>query len=373
MGSSKYLKILHVLYDDTGNPWCGGGGSVRARKINEYIASKGHKVTVITGNYLGAENSNVNGVTYRHLGFKWHYGASRLSFVLMSLIEVLKFRGDLIINDISVFAPCFANAVSRIPSITIMHHIMADHAFKMYGIWGAIPRYIEKLLVKISSTIITPSEHLKQRLLRLTSHKRISSIPNGVDERYFSLVPEEDNNILFLGRLDLYMKGLDVLVHAFSLMKNRDVTLVIAGRGKEADRKEIHSLIRQYAIDDRVVMAGRVSESEKERLMQRCLFFVQPSRFEGWGMAAVEANACGKAVVGTNISGLNEAVCKDRTAILVKKEDVHELKSACEALISDGLLRKKLGNSGRIWASKFAWNAIAESQLQLYIQTIGFK
>ena len=80
---------------------------------------------------------------------------------------------------------------------------------------------------------------------------------------------------------------------------------------------------------------GNVDEERQGELLRRALMVCVPSRYEGWCMVAVEAAAAGKAVLGTDIDGLRDAVRHDETGVLVPPEDVGALAEGMRALIAD--------------------------------------
>ncbi len=91
-----------------------------------------------------------------------------------------------------------------------------------------------------------------------------------------------------------------------------------------------------------------------------------PSRFEGWGLAAVEASAAGKAVVATRIPGLADAVRDGETGILVEPESASALASGLRRLLEDPRERRRLGRSGRRWAERFTWDRVSAAQEEIY-------
>ena len=95
-----------------------------------------------------------------------------------------------------------------------------------------------------------------------------------------------------------------------------------------------------------------------------------PSRFEGWGIVAIEAAACQKAVLGTQIPGLSDAVKHGETGILVQKDSVEALSQAITHLIHNRELRLTLGKNGREWAKKFSWEESAAQQEQFYFDIV---
>ena len=363
------MKILHVIYDDVENPWCGGGGALRVLEVNERL-SREHRITVLTGNFPGARDEQRGRVLYRRAGTKASYVMSRLSFALLAPFYIRKIEADIVVNECSFFAPCFADLYTRRPVVNVLHHIMGVHALKLHPFYGFFPFLAEKVFLKTVRNIVTSTRQVREFFREFDGRKRVVNIPNGVADDLFTLLPEEKNFILFLGRIDLYMKGLDLLIEAFYRIRDRDVFLKIAGSGKKGDVKRLIRKIQDYGMEERVSYLGRVSEEGKRELLRTCLFLVMPSRFEGWGITAVEANAAAKPVLGTKIWGLTEAVAEGRTGLLVEPGSSEKLAAAMKILLEDGALRKNLGKEGRVWAKTFSWAAIAEEQLAFYRSVI---
>ena len=359
------MKILDIIYDDINNPWCGGGGALRVNKVNERLA-RHHDITVLTGNFPRAKEEVIEGVRYRRIGMSASYVLSRISFSLLVPLHIARFRGDVVVNECSFFAPSFADLYTKRPVVNVIHHLMDRHAFRIYPVIGFFPFLAERAILKTARNVITSAKSIREEIEKRYADKRVKNIPNGVSEEFFALDPEEKPFILSLGRIDIYMKGLDLLLEAFSRMRSASVCLKIAGAGKQGDMKRLTWLIKGLHLENRVEYLGRVGEQEKLELLRTCLFLAMPSRFEGWGITAVEANAAGKAVLGTRIRGLAEAVMHNETAILIEPENLHQLVSEMDLLVENEDMRRRLGRQGREWARKFSWEAIARDHLSFY-------
>jgi glycogen(starch) synthase len=338
---------------------------LRVYKVNERLA-RHHDITVLTGNFPGAKNEIINRVSYRRVGTNASYVLSRISFSLQIPFHMVGFQSDLVVNECSFFAPSFADLYTKRPVVNVIHHLMDRHAFKIYPVIGFFPFLSERAILKTAKNVITSAKSIREEIEKRDENKRVKNIPNGVGEEFFALDPEEKSFILSLGRIDFYMKGLDLLLEAFSRMRSTSVSLKIAGGGKAGDMKRLTELIRRLNLENRVEYMGRVEEEEKLELLRTCLFLAMPSRFEGWGITAVEANAAGKAVLGTKISGLEEAVENNQTALLIEPERIDPLVSAMDFLVENKDQRRHLGRQGREWARRFSWDSIAEEQLAFY-------
>jgi D-inositol-3-phosphate glycosyltransferase len=169
------------------------------------------------------------------------------------------------------------------------------------------------------------------------------------------------------------MKGLDVLVKAFSLVAeaNPGLRLKIAGRSEAKQAQQLRDLVEATGYADRIDLLGGVSEEEKGDLLRCALFACMPSRYEGWGIAAVEAQATGKAVLATRISGLQDAVRDGETGILVKAGDAGALATGMRTMLDDEETRQRLGRNAQNWARNFDWDRLASDQEEVYFRALA--
>ncbi|MFC1729237.1 glycosyltransferase family 4 protein [candidate division KSB1 bacterium] len=368
------MKILHIIYDDADNPWLGGGGALRAREIN-HILAKENTIIVLTGSFPGARNVTGNGIRYVRVGAGKNYFLSRFTFMCLIPFYIRKFECDIIINDFSIFSPCFCQWYSRKPVIHLFHHYLGNQVFKKFLLLGIFAYFFEKLFLYTAKYLIAVSPSVAQILRAKGKAREIRCIHNGVDIELFNVPQTNGAYIAFLGRLDTHMKGLDILLESFSRLSDKTIVLKIAGSGQEKNRTELEKTIIRLNLDKSVALLGRISDYDKKNFLAGSLFLVLPSRFEGWGIAAIEAAACGKAVVGTDIPGLRDAVVHNKTGILVESGNVEMLTDAMELLCTDEQKRKMLGMNGREWAHNFRWDTIARKQEEFYRDVIdsGYK
>src|SRR5207249_704317 len=100
-------------------------------------------------------------------------------------------------------------------------------------------------------------------------------------------------------------KGFDMLLEAFAGLADRyEVDLVLAGEGE--DREVLSALIEKFQLKERVVLYGRASSEEVVALLNGCEFCAVPSRFEPFGITALEAIAAGKPVLAMRVGGIPE-------------------------------------------------------------------
>ena len=242
------------------------------------------------------------------------------------------------------------------------------HNFEMRPVWQA----------RMSDKIIAVSESTKNDLVEkyAIDPANIKVIYSGASLSMRLLNPEEladfrkskdlpERFILFMGKLEP-RKNIVGLIRAFNLLKNDnqfdDLALVVAG-----DAGWLYGDIFKEAVDslhkNQIRFAGHISNEERAGYYNLASVFVYPSFFEGFGLPALEAMACGAPVIASNNSSLPEVV--GDAGILVNPHNVSEIAAAMRHMLTDIKLRKTIVEKGLARASKFTWQKCAEETLEV--------
>jgi glycosyltransferase involved in cell wall biosynthesis len=376
-------KLSYYSFDSLGNPWVSGGGAVRDAEVLRRFARHA-EVTLYTARYPGFKDRDEHGVRIRGIGSgranpNWW---CRLAFACSANWRVLRDRSDIIGNSASIYAPVLTGLLTEFwrprRFYAVYHHRVGARSVEKFGAAGWIPRLLEVLMLGLGKRYVISNATLAERVRRVNPKARVFTTFNGFDASLLSLprspavaAPAGASSptppfVLFLGRFDVYMKGLDLLIPAWAeTLAHRKyaggIDLVLAGRGTDADRKKLEELI-PVALRGKVRVESDVSEQRKRELLSGCLFFASPSRFEGFGIAALEANAAGVAVLATDTDGFRDSLALGETALAVPVEDRLALKAGLIRLATDATLREALGRAGRERARGFSWDAIAEKE-----------
>jgi phosphatidylinositol alpha-1,6-mannosyltransferase len=146
-------------------------------------------------------------------------------------------------------------------------------------------------------------------------------------------------------------KGVDLVLRALPRLARAHpgVRYVVAGEGPARERLE--RFARELGVHERCHFLGRVEPEVLVALYHACDVYVMAARqsgasVEGFGLVFREANACGKAVVGTRTGGIPDAILDGVTGLLVPPEDVDALAEALLALLGDRALAERLGRQG---------------------------
>jgi glycosyltransferase involved in cell wall biosynthesis len=188
-------------------------------------------------------------------------------------------------------------------------------------------------------------------------------VPVGVDHTVFR--PREDvtpkpGRIMVTSSSDVPMKGLVPLLEAVAKLRTeRDVELTVIGRPREGGR--VDKAITRLGLSDIVRCVSGISDHDLAGLYGEAEVAVVPSLYEGFSLPAIEAMACGVAVVATTGGALPEVVGSDgETGLLVTPDDPGALAGAIGRLLDDPALRARLGAAGRARViDRFTWQVTA--------------
>jgi len=232
--------------------------------------------------------------------------------------------------------------------------------------------FIEKFSAKFKDIIINNSKKEKDQAIRLKikPRKKIITIYNGIDINKLKFYPKETakqklseliskktadsvqispENYLVGTIANLYpAKGLEYLVKAANIAKNKKIKFVVIGEGME--RNKLEKLIKKYNLENRFFLVGAISEAYK--YLKAFDLFVLSSLKEGLPWTILETMAAGVPIVATSVGGIPEVLKDKKTALLVKPKNPKDLAKAILNLISDRYLAQKLAHQARLEIEK---------------------
>src|SRR3989344_1739014 len=171
----------------------------------------------------------------------------------------------------------------------------------------------------------------------------------------------EKDFILFVGTLQP-RKNLERLIEAFSLVKNKNLDLVIVGK-RGWMFEEILEAPKKYGVSGRVKFLDSVSDEELPNLYRNALCFILPSLYEGFGLPILEAMKYGCPVLASNVSSLPEA--GGDAALYFDPENTGDIARSLESIIQNSELRKDLIKKGYKKVKKFSWEKSAKETLKV--------
>jgi glycosyltransferase involved in cell wall biosynthesis len=282
-----------------------------------------------------------------------------------SVRELFKVGRD---TKIDLFhAPHYVVPFVKVPFVVTIHDLI--HLRHRNPLARAYARTMIGRAVRKSRRVITVSQTVRDAIAAEFGHaEKIAVTYNGVDAVFLSAAKDlvdgdpspssrlrmtERPYFLFVGN-DKPHKNVDRLVEAFSRVL--DVQLILAGGSFERFRNR-----------DRIVVAGFVSSDQLASLYRGALALVQPSLEEGFGLPALEAMACGTAVITSRAPALVE-ITSD-AALHVDASSIDAIADAMKSVGNDAALRASMIKRGLDRAKNFTWRRCADLTREIYISS----
>lgn len=362
------MRILVLNWQDRENPQA-GGAEAHLHEVFGRLADRGHHVRLVASGFDGARPTlTLDGIVVHRVGGRHSYPVSAPALARRLLAED---RFDVVVEDLNK-VPLFMRGwlPPGLPGVLLVHHLFGATAF-----WEAsapvaaatwlLERPIGRAYAGMPTIAVSESTRadLEERGL---GRDDISVIRNGIDPTRLTPGAEADRtsypSLVYLGRLRRY-KRVDLILRAVSGLRERGVPVraVIAGKGPHGAALE--SLAGRLGLLEgdppAVEFPGFVSEAHKLELLQSSWVHVLTSPREGWGIANLEAAACGTPTVASDSPGLRDSVRHGETGFLVPHGDVSVLTGCLESVLASDELRRTLGRSARLMAEGLTWDGAA--------------
>ena len=375
------MRILLLNYEF---PPLGGGAATASAQIAAHMAGRGAEVAVLTSHFRGLpRRERRDGYTiYRVPVMRGKIDRCSVpemgAFVLGSALPAVRLARR--------FKPDVMHVFFGIPTgiVGLLASKLSDTSYLLSLRGGDVPGFMGKELAAMhraalpltklvwsnASVIVANSQGLRDLARRTAPNRTIEIVPNGVDLDLFrpADAPRAHDGkvrLLFVGRL-ANQKGLSYLLESLAQLEpdvRARVVLELVGAGPEEEK--LRALAGRLDLGSSVKFAGWVPRENIVKHYQAADVFVLPSLDEGLPNVMLEAMACGKALVATDISGNRELVRDGENGLLVPVGDVSALSAALHRVTCDSELRAAMGRKSRELAAAYSWARTADRYLDL--------
>jgi glycosyltransferase involved in cell wall biosynthesis len=410
MAAERPLRIALLGYRSQPH---GGGQGVYMRYLSKALVDAGHTVDVISGPPYPHLDPRVKLITLPSLDLFKNGLRSLRPHHLKSLTNIIEWTSqltggfaepytfgrravkylrqhghhyDLIHDNQSLSYGMLQIQAMGLPLVTTVHHpITSDLRIALAAArsWKErmfIRRWhsflnMQKKVIKQLRNIVTVSDCSRQDIARDFGLQPagISLAHNGIDIEEFKPVPGIERNPLRLMATcsaDQPLKGLRYLLHAYARLLERypDLELLLISKPNPGGKTE--RLVERLGLVDKVRFVNGISTEQMVRYYAEAAIAVVPSVYEGFGLPAGEAMACGVPVVSTDGGALPEVV--GDAGLIVPAKNVDALVGAIDTLLKDPQLRDTLGARGKQRIEEnFCWRVCARQMTAYYRQVLA--
>lgn len=349
-----------------------GGVERVVQQLARFLQQDGHEVCVLTNHQTGSpELETLDSVEVYRLPFVGGGGRNILQFVatwpracwrIRNIVR--RFRPDVVHQHSTNTNSIYAGYAARVAGCPIVITTHGSHRRELNDRGLMSERRHCETALAITHVSQAAKDQFAQKHPGLAGRSCV--IYNGVSPQDFGAVAPEPGHLprlVFAGRIDAY-KGVDTLLQACHLLRNRSFRLVIAGEGPEKRRYQDQA--RELNLDH-VEWRGLQSWPQVIAALKGAAAFVLPSLEEGFPMATLEAMAVGCPVVATTVGGIPEQIRHEVDGLLVPPKDPEALAGALDRLLSDPKLGRSLSTSAsQCVANEFHWDRIVPQYLATY-------
>jgi glycosyltransferase involved in cell wall biosynthesis len=374
------VKILFLLHQ--GNMYSGGQG-VYTAEVTRELAALGHDVHLVVGPPWPDTDPAVtvhrvpSYSVYRLLEREqmWFYGRHARSFFhplnfyelatsrigQFSVMSAFSWRAYMawrelqrkhhfdIVHDVQVlgYGSLMIHA-SGMPVVANIHHPLSIDRMNQIQQARTVrmkmrkamfyPFFMQEIVARRLDRIITGSHNSRasvSQAFRLRDDQ-ITTIHDGVDTRTFRPleIAKRTNEILFVGNSDDQNKGARYLIEAVKILDERGIDFHLTFKDR-LNAQMVPRMLRELGLEHRVTFLGRQTVDELVRLYNQAQVLVSPSLYEGFGLPAAEAMACGTPVIATTAGAFPEVIADGETGVLVQPGDARALADAIASLLRD--------------------------------------
>lgn len=185
-------------------------------------------------------------------------------------------------------------------------------------------------------------------------------IPNAVDTDAFSYTENDSRTVTYVGKLE-HWKGIQDLMEVFKIVKreNDDVKFLVAGEGS------LSPFVKMQDLPINII--GHVPHERMPEVYHASAISVLPSLMEGSPTTCIESLSCGVPCVATDVGDTSDIVRHGESGFVVKPRKVKEIAEHINKLLSDGCLRKRMGENGRNdVVERFSYESVSKQMVEVY-------
>ncbi|MEN6554375.1 MAG: glycosyltransferase family 4 protein [Methanobacterium sp.] len=342
--------------------------------ISKKLMERGHDITVITRGKFRTETEIFDRIKIIKVPFLplYPFHVHIHGFVLNRLFKHLENEFDIV----HIHTPLTPLIKTSLPIVSTIHGSMVENAKgielidhkavgnKIFTKYFGYP--LVSKLINNSKVVTTVSVSVEKELKNYYDLDDVLITGNGVNVDKFKPTDSESKNyVLYVGRLS-HGKGLfDLLKASEELISNYDVSFIFIGKGMLFGKLK---KIIENKHNKSFHLLGQKSHEELIKYYQEAKLFISPSYYESGPLTLLEAMACGKPVITTNVGVAPDCIKNGENGILINPKSPNEIVKSVSMLLNDEELCEKMGENARETMEElYTWDSVADKVEQIYL------
>lgn len=349
-----------------------GGGEVLLSQLVRAQKKQGHIVHILTNRQSGTlDFEEVDGVTVERFSFgeaMQNRDVAQIICTLKQVVEHIQREMPDVIHLHSQQAMAFF--FLRLPRTAYGKAIYTAHDGN-YPEKGAGSSLVGQVVDRVDA-VVAPSEHSRRIYVNCfpQAASKICCIYNSLPapDAVYSSVDVSNVRVVALGRM-VYEKGFDVFIEAIRLLGDECHAFSFELIGDGPERPVLERLVEQAGLTSCVRFTGWVEPSDIFKSLSKASLVVVPSRWqEPFGLVALQAMQCGRAVVASAVGGLSEVVEDGETGLLVPPDAPAALATTLRGLLRNYVRMQEMGQMGWLRAEQhFPWKRCHDQYIERYM------
>jgi glycosyltransferase involved in cell wall biosynthesis len=357
------MNILVINWQDWRNDFA-GGAEVYLYEIFSRLIRKGHRVLILCSRGDRQNRAEtIDGFEIFRIGRRANFNF----FSGMGLRALLRHhRIDAVIDDLNKI-PFYSPLFTRHRVYGMPMHLFRGAIYRETNPIFASYVYIAERIIPLfyrRDPFIAISRSTSDDLRAMGLKPPVFIVRSGQPRRPDIPKTERNRNLVaYVGRVKAY-KSIDHFLRAAARIRDRrEIEVMVVGDGDV--RGKLESLARKLKIN--AAFTGFVSETEKYLIYAQARVVVQPSIKEGWGLTAVEAQACGTPVICADSPGLREVVADGQSGYLYPYGDISRFAARIRDLMDDDRKWQAMSAGATRWAATFSWDRAADEMEKILL------
>ena len=368
-------------------PYRGGIGN-SVYNFSKYLAKKREDITVFTPNYQYSTLEYNENFKVRRLDPLFKFGNAAILpqlFWRLRKFDVIHLHLPFIGATVPILVFSFLHPRKKI--VITYHMDLVGKSAKKTIFWLYQKIVIPLVLWRADTIIVSSYDYAENSDIAhyfKRKRKKFVELPFGVDsvrffpklknkdlmEKYF--IEKEDKVILFVGGLDKahYFKGLETLMRAFKIVLEsgyQNSRLLIVGDGEM--KPDYQDKAEELHVSEKIIFAGSVNDVELSDYYNLADIFVLPSidKSEAFGLVLLEAGACGKPLIASDLPGVRTVVWNNENGLLAEPKNKQDLAEKIKKLLSNDEKLKIMGTNARqIIENNYKWEKVINELVDIY-------